>query len=128
MAADSLQNPTEPDATYRKKGHKSGIGYVMNVVEARDPEKEMSMIVYAERQPNIVSDSELGLNALDGDLKGVETLVSDGAYYSQEMVDVYKRQVLSHEKIRQILIQASDALKKTFDEKPSGARTADRCV
>ncbi len=47
----------------------------------------MSMIVYAERQPNIVSDSELGLNALDGDLKGVETLVSDGAYYSQEMVE-----------------------------------------
>ena len=87
LAADSLQNPTEPDATYRKKGHKSGIGYVMNVVEARDPEKEMSMIVYAERQPNIVSDSELGLNALDGDLKGVETLVSDGAYYSQEMVE-----------------------------------------
>jgi len=87
LAADSLQNPTEPDATYRKKGHKSGIGYVMNVVEARDPVKEMSMIVYAERQPNIVSDSELGLNALDGDLKGVETLVSDGAYYSQEMVE-----------------------------------------
>jgi hypothetical protein len=87
LAADSLQNPTEPDATYRKKGHKSGIGYVMNIVEARDPVKEMSMIVYAERQPNIVSDSELGLNALDGDLKGVETLVSDGAYYSQEMVE-----------------------------------------
>jgi hypothetical protein len=70
-----------------RKAIKSGIGYVMNVVEARDPEKEMSMIVYAERQPNIVSDSELGLNALDGDLKGVETLVSDGAYYSQEMVE-----------------------------------------
>ncbi len=39
--------------------------------------------------------------------------------------DLYGHQVLSHEKIRQILIQASDALKKTFDEKPSGARTAD---
>ena len=42
----------------------------------------MSMIVQTERQPNIVSDSELSLNTLDGDLKGVETLVSDGAFYS----------------------------------------------
>jgi len=39
--------------------------------------------------------------------------------------DLYGHQVLSHEKIRQILIQASDALKKTFDEKPPGKRTAD---
>ena len=86
LASNSLQNPTEPDATYRKKGDKSSVGYVMNVVEARDNEKEMSMIVYSERQPNIVSDIELGLNALNGDLKGVETMVSDGAYYSQDMV------------------------------------------
>jgi len=87
LTASNLQNPSEPDATYRKKGNKSSVGYVMNIVEARDNEKEMSMIVYSKRQPNITSDSELGLNALNGDLKGVETIVSDGAYYSQEMVE-----------------------------------------
>ncbi len=87
QSAGNMQNPSEPDATYRKKGNKSGVGYTMNIVEARDNEKALSMIVHAERQPNIVSDTELGRNTLDGDLKGVETMVSDGAFYSQEVVE-----------------------------------------
>ena len=44
------------------------------------------MIVSYELKPNIISDQELGLNALEKDLKGVETMVSDGTYYSTEMV------------------------------------------
>lgn len=87
QSASNLQNPSEPDATYRNKGDNPSVGYVMNVVEARDNDKGLSMIVHAERQPNIVSDSELGRNALDSDLKGVETMVSDGAFYSLEMVE-----------------------------------------
>ena len=85
ISADSLQNPSEPDATYRKKGTKQNIGYVMNTVEARDEEKEMSMIIHYDQQPNVVSDTELGKKALDSDLR-VDTLVSDGAYYSAETV------------------------------------------
>jgi hypothetical protein len=85
--ARNMQNPSEPDATYRRKGDKASVGYSLNIVEARDNEKGMSMIVQTERQPNIVSDSELSLNTLDGDLKGVETLVSDGAFYSREVVE-----------------------------------------
>lgn len=87
QSASNLQNPSEPDATYRNKGNKPSIGYVMNIVEARDDIKALSLIIYAERQPNIVSDSELGQNALDGNLKGVATMVSDGAYYSLGMVE-----------------------------------------
>jgi hypothetical protein len=86
ISADSLQNPSEPDATYRKKGTKRSTGYVMNIIEARDEEKKMSMIVHHDLQPNVVSDVELGKKALDSDLKGVNTLVSDGAYYSAEVV------------------------------------------
>lgn len=85
--ACNMQNPSEPDATYRRKGNKPSIGYTINIVEARDNEKGLSMIIHSERQPNIVSDIELSLNTLDGDLKGVETLVSDGAFYSREVVE-----------------------------------------
>ena len=82
-----MQNPSEPDATYRRKGNKPSVGYTVNIVEARDNDKGLSMIVHTERQPNIVSDIELSLNTLEADLKGVETLVSDGAFYSQEVVE-----------------------------------------
>ena len=87
IAPASLQNPSDPDATYRRKGNKSYSGYVMNFVEARDNEKEMSMIVSYQLEPNIISDKELGLNALEKDLKGAKTIVSDGTYYSPDMVE-----------------------------------------
>lgn len=39
--------------------------------------------------------------------------------------DLYGYQVLSHEKIRQILVQASEMLKNSLNEKPAGKRTVD---
>lgn len=87
ISASSLQNPSEPEATYRKKGKKQYTGYVVNTVEARDKEKELSMIIHHEQQPNTTSDVELGSNSLDADLGGVETIANDGAYYSAETVE-----------------------------------------
>ncbi len=86
LAADSLQNPSEPDATYRRKGNKRSTGYVLNTVEARDPDKKISMIVHHERRPNIVSDVELGQSAVKSDLKGASVLASDGSFYAKETV------------------------------------------
>ncbi len=86
IPADSLQNPSEPDATYRRKGNKAYNGYVMNLVEAHDRDKNISLIVHHELQPNVVSDTELGLNALEELTEG-QTLVSDGAYFSQKVVE-----------------------------------------
>ncbi len=36
ISPDPLQNPTDPDATYRKKGKKKYIGYSANIVEKFD--------------------------------------------------------------------------------------------
>jgi hypothetical protein len=55
-----MQSPSEPEATYRKKGDKQYTGYVVNTVEARDEEKELSLIIHYEQQPNTTSDSEPG--------------------------------------------------------------------
>ena len=85
IKAGSMQNPHEPEATYRVKGKKSSVGYAMNLVEARDREKELSMIVHYEKKPNIISDTEFGLNTV-AEVKGVSTLVSDGSFYSKDMV------------------------------------------
>lgn len=86
ISAKSLQNPSEPDATFRNKAGKKYTGYVVNTVEARDREKKMGMIVYHDQQQNIVSDVELGNKALAADLKGVKAIASDGSYYSTETV------------------------------------------
>jgi hypothetical protein len=85
IQSSSMQNPHEPEATYRVKGKKSDVGYTTNLVEARDREKRLSMIVHYEKQPNITNDAEFGLNSIK-ELKGISTLASDGAYYSMEMV------------------------------------------
>jgi len=87
FSASSLQNPSEPEATFRKKGKKQYTGYVVNTVEARDEEKALSMIIHHEQKPNTTSDVELGRNSLDADLEGVEVIANDGAYYSVETVE-----------------------------------------
>ncbi len=86
IPAKSLQNPAEPEATYRKKGNKPSTGYVLNLAEARDNSKGLSMIIHYELEPNVVSDAELGLNTLEK-LKPGQTLVSDGAFYLQELAE-----------------------------------------
>ena len=87
ISASSLQNPSEPEATFRKKGKKQYTGYVVNTVEARDEEKALSMIIHHEQKPNTTSDVELGRNSLEADLEGVEVIANDGAYYSVETVE-----------------------------------------
>jgi len=85
IGSTSMQNPHEPEATYRVKGKKSSVGYGLNIVEARDLGKDLSMIIHYERQPNIFSDAQFGLSAVE-ELKRGTTLVSDGSYYSEAMV------------------------------------------
>jgi len=41
ISPDSLQNPTDPDATYRKKGKKKHIGYTANIIEKFDDKNRM---------------------------------------------------------------------------------------
>ncbi|MBT9142746.1 MAG: hypothetical protein DDT32_02113 [Syntrophomonadaceae bacterium] len=49
ISASNLQNPSEPEATFRKKGKIQYTGYVVNTVEARDEEKELSMVIHHEQ-------------------------------------------------------------------------------
>lgn len=55
-----FQNPSDPDATFRKKGNKSHIGSILNFVEVYDPEKEVGHIMHADLKENIHCDAQFG--------------------------------------------------------------------
>ena len=81
ISPDSLQNPTDPDATYRKKGKKKHIGYTANIVEKFDDNNRM--IEGYDLQKNTYSDQKFAEDAIEK-LEDT-TLLTDGAYYSEEI-------------------------------------------
>jgi len=82
IAPDSLQNPTDPDATYRKKGKKKHIGYTANIVEKFDDKNRM--IEGYDLQKNTYSDQKFAEDTIKRLDKGTTALV-DGAYYSEDI-------------------------------------------
>jgi len=81
-APDSLQNPTDPDATYRKKGKKKHIGYTVNLVEKFDDKNRM--ITGYDLQKNTYSDQKFAKDAIKR-LDKETTLLVDGTYYSEDI-------------------------------------------
>ena len=77
----SLQNPSDPDATFRMKAGKEHKGYVVNFVETVG-EKGQSLITDFDLQPNTYSDSEFCKEQLEKHLAddSQEIMIADGAY------------------------------------------------
>ena len=84
MSPDILQNPSDPDATYRSKAGKSHKGYSANLVEAVD--KKGSVIVDYQYDVNTKSDASFIKEYIDNSKFSEETvtLIADGAYASEE--------------------------------------------
>src|SRR6056297_3521162 len=91
LKSDTLQNPSDPDATYRKK-YKANIGYTANVVEVFD--QDNSVVKSYDFKPNIYSDQDFSADTLKK-LSNDQTLnisinnplkvFMDGAYYTYEL-------------------------------------------
>jgi len=81
IAPNSLQNPTDPDATYRKKGKKKYIGYTANIIEKFDDNNRM--IEGYDLQKNTYSDQKFAQDTI----KKLEDtfLLTDGAYFSEDI-------------------------------------------
>lgn len=88
VKSTSLQNPSDPDATFRTKGKEPHTGYVTNLVEVRDREKKIGLILHYDVQPNVHSDAEFGENFVENHAlaEEISTLVADGAYYRADTV------------------------------------------
>jgi len=81
IAPNSLQNPTDPDATYRKKGKKKHIGYTANIIEKFDDNNRM--IEGYDLKKNTYSDQKFAKDAIEK-LEDT-TLIIDGAYHSEDI-------------------------------------------
>jgi len=81
IAPNSLQNPTDPDATYRKKGKKKHIGYTANIIEKFDDNNRM--IEGYDLKKNTYSDQKFAKDAIEK-LEDT-TLLIDGAYHSEDI-------------------------------------------
>jgi len=82
ISPDSLQNPTDPDATYRKKGKKKHIGYTTNIVEKFDDKNRM--ITNYDLKKNNYSDQKFAKDTIKKLDKGTTALI-DGAYFSEDI-------------------------------------------
>jgi len=90
ISPGSMQNPSDPEATYRKKAGKHHIGYVANVVETFDGNGN-SVITDYEFEQNRHSDSEFCKSAINTVSESGEAtpdekvvMIGDGAFASTE--------------------------------------------
>jgi hypothetical protein len=85
ISPDSLQNPTDPEATYRKKGKKKHIGYTANIVEKFDDKNRM--ITGYDLKKNTYSDQKFAQDTIIKLTveKDETTLLVDGTYYSEDI-------------------------------------------
>lgn len=85
ISSSSLQNPSDPDATYRSKAGKAHKGYVGNLVETIGKDGD-SLITNVDYQANTHSDSSFCKEYLQSREDGApaETMITDGAYGGQE--------------------------------------------
>lgn len=90
LHSEILQNPSDPDATYREK-YSGNVGYVANLVESFNDDS--GVITHYDLKPNTYSDIRFCEDVIDalGKVPQVNVLV-DGAYYSYEMDQKAKKQ------------------------------------
>lgn len=84
MTAHILQNPSDPEATYRKKANKEHRGYVANVTESVGDNG--SIVTDYQYDQNTKSDSEFLKDYIGNAETPVfrETIIADGAYSGEE--------------------------------------------
>lgn len=70
IRASSLQSAYDPDATYRKKGNKDHVGYVVNIAETCSQENPVQLITDYTLEKNSKSDAVEMLKVLFGKLNG----------------------------------------------------------
>lgn len=86
ISTDSLQNPSDPDASYRYKAGKKHTGYVGNFVETID--EHGAIITQYDYQKNIHADHSFCEEVIDemGMQANKVTLIADGAYSGMDNV------------------------------------------
>lgn len=90
ISPDSLQNPSDEDATFRRKAGKGYHGFTGNIVE--DCGEEGNIITHYDYDVNIHSDVAFGAEVIEelGPQEETTVLITDGAYPSEENFEAAK--------------------------------------
>lgn len=90
MDSKILQNPADPDATFRSKAGKDNRGYIANIVETSDGTN--SVVSDYQLEQNIYSDSQFLKDYISASPKSDTpiTMVTDGGYCGYENVKAAK--------------------------------------
>lgn len=87
VKADSVQNPNDPDATYRNKNDQKVQGYVTNITETVEDDKP-SIITSVQVETAVFADCHFLQEAVENSERvtntTVEDLYADGAYQSPD--------------------------------------------
>lgn len=96
ITASNLQNPSDPDATYRSKAGKNHKGYVCNLVETVG-ENGDSLITMTGYEQNIHSDSAFFKEYLERRAEDAEPeiMITDGAYDGNLQMQTSKEKLRS---------------------------------
>lgn len=91
IKTDSLQNPSDPDATYRKKAGKDHKGYTANIVEL-SPNEGPNYITHYDLKPNTYSDQSFAEDIIEnlGEQEDELILIADGAFGSEDIKSAAK--------------------------------------
>jgi hypothetical protein len=83
----SLQNPADPDATYRSKNKKGNQGYACQATETCDKRNPFQLITHIELTKNNVDDSEVFSTYLEkvSQEYSIHTMIVDGGYPSEKV-------------------------------------------
>ena len=97
-----IQNPYDPEATYRKKAGKGHVGYSANIIEdvrvSEDGKANGSIITDYQVEQNTYSDSQFMKDEITrlGKQDEEVTVITDGAYGSKEAQDLALRNNINH--------------------------------
>lgn len=87
LSTGNMQNPVDPDATYRTKKEVSYQGYIAHAVETCDPDNPVQVITHADLVQNNVDDAKVLSSNLQKikDTTAPEVIVADSGYVSDSV-------------------------------------------
>lgn len=88
IEATSLQSAYDQDATYRRKGSKQAVGYVLNITETCGEKNNAQFITDYHLEQNVASDQEMLEERLPEikERTGAADVYADGGYYGESVL------------------------------------------
>jgi len=85
--SSSMQNPSDTDATYRKKRNKEHEGYAAHATETCDKDNKIQVITDIDLVPNNKDDAKVLADKIENLKKetGLETVITDGTFVSPKV-------------------------------------------